>query len=113
MRSTARWQGGSTSRACSRTGPALDLVVDFTTYVFGPAYAITASRLLLPGAAPLLGVCIVMSSALYFADRRMKTDDNHFWGFPALWNAAAFFLFLLQPSPWLASVATAVLILLG
>ena len=102
------------SCACSRTvsGEVLDLVVDFVTYVFVPAYAITASGLLMPLAAPLLGVGIVVSSALYFADRRMKTDDNHFRGFPALWNAAAFYLFLLHPPPWLASLAVAVLIVL-
>ena len=94
------------------SGDTLDLVVDFTTYVFVPAYAIAASRLLLPLAAPLLGVVIVVTSALYFADRRMKTDDNHFRGFPALWNAAAFYLFLLQPAPWLATALIAALAVL-
>ena len=54
------------------SGEVLDLVVDFVTYVFVPAYAITASGMLLPVAAPLLGIGIVVSSALYFADRRMK-----------------------------------------
>jgi phosphatidylcholine synthase len=34
----------------------------------------------------------------------MKTADNYFRGFPALWNAAAFYLFLLRPAPWLAAV---------
>jgi phosphatidylcholine synthase len=53
------------------SGEVLDLVVDYVTYVFVPAYAIAASGLLLPVAAPLLGVGIVISSALYFADRRM------------------------------------------
>src|ERR1700693_150600 len=38
------------------SGDVLDLVVDFVTYVFVPAYAITASGLLLPLAAPLLGI---------------------------------------------------------
>src|SRR6185437_11994669 len=33
------------------SGDVLDLVVDFVTYVFVPAYAITASGLLLPVAA--------------------------------------------------------------
>ena len=94
------------------SGEVLDLVVDFVTYVFVPAYAITASRLLLPLAAPILGLGIVVSSALYFADRRMKADDNHFRGFPALWNAAAFYLFLLHPPPALASLIVAVLIAL-
>ena len=94
------------------SGDVLDLVVDFVTYVFVPAYAIAASGLLLPIAAPLLGVGIVISSALYFADRRMKTADNHFRGFPALWNAAAFYLFLLHLSPLLSTLGIAALIAL-
>src|ERR1700726_3813727 len=92
------------------SGDVLDLVVDFVTYVFVPAYAITASGLLPPVAAPLLGVGITVSGALYFADRRMKSADNHFRGFPGLWNVAAFYLFLLHPSPALASLGGVVLI---
>jgi phosphatidylcholine synthase len=92
------------------SGDVLDLVVDFVTYVFVPAYAITAGGLLLPLAAPLLGVGIVVSSALYFADRRMKSADNHFRGFPALWNAVAFYLFLLHWPAALSSLAVAILI---
>ncbi len=94
------------------SGEVLDLVVDFVTYVFVPAFAITAGGLLLQTTAPLLGAGIVVSGALYFADRRMKTDDNHFRGFPALWNAAAFYLFLLRPPHWLASLMVAALIVL-
>ena len=94
------------------SGEVLDLVVDFVTYVFVPAYAITASGLLLPQAAPLLGIGVVVSGALYFADKRMKASDNHFRGFPALWNAAAFYLFLLHWPPVVSSIAIAVLIVL-
>ena len=94
------------------SGEVLDLVVDFVTYVFVPAYAIIASGLLLPIAAPLLGVGVVISGALYFANRRMKTPDNHFRGFPALWNAAAFYLFLLHPPPLASTLGIAVLIAL-
>src|SRR6266403_4703189 len=94
------------------SGEVLDLVVDFVTYVFVPAYAITASGMLLPVAAPLLGAGIVVTGALYFADRRMKTADNHFRGFPALWNVVAFYLLLLQLSPALSSLLVAVLIVL-
>src|SRR6201994_1538070 len=92
------------------SGGVVALGVDFVTYVFVPAYAITASGLLLPLAAPLLGVGIVVSSALYFADRRMKSSDNHFRGFPALWNAVAFYLFLLHWPAALSSLAVAILI---
>ena len=94
------------------SGDVLDLVVDFVTYVFVPAYAIVASGLLLPVAAPLLGIAIIVTSALYFADLRMKADDNHFRGFPALWNAAAFYLFLLHWPPMLSTLLVVVLVVL-
>jgi phosphatidylcholine synthase len=92
------------------SGEVLDLVVDFVTYVFVPAYAITAGGLLLPLAAPLLGIGITVSGALYFADRRMKSADNHFRGFPGLWNIAAFYLFLLHWPAALSSLVVAILI---
>src|SRR4051795_3598852 len=94
------------------SGEVRALVVDFVTYFFVPAYAIPASGLLLPIAAPLLGIGIVVSGALYFADKRMKASDNHFRGFPALWNAAAFYLFLLHLSPALSTLGIAILIVL-
>jgi phosphatidylcholine synthase len=40
----------------------------------------------------------------------MKSEDNHFRGFPALWNAVAFYLFLLHLSPAIASLIVAILI---
>ena len=91
------------------SGDTLDLVVDFTTYVFVPAYAVAAGGLLPPLAAVPLAVVIVVTGALYFADRSMKTADNYFSGFPAVWNAPVFYLFLLRPDPWIA--ATAILVL--
>ena len=94
------------------SGEVLDLVVDFVTYVFVPAYAITASGMLWPLAAPVLGVGIAVSGALYFADRRMKSEDNHFRGFPGLRNMAAFYLFLLHWPPAASSLGVAILIVL-
>jgi phosphatidylcholine synthase len=93
-------------------GDVLDLVVDFLTYVFVPAFAIATGGVL-PGHAGLLaGVVIVTTGVLYFADRRMKTADNYFRGFPAIWNAVAFFVFLLRPDPWIAGAAIAALAVL-
>lgn len=91
------------------SGDTLDLVVDFTTYVFVPAYAIAASGLLPQILAIPAGIVVVISGALYFADREMKTKDNYFRGFPAVWNLAAFYLYLLEPPEWAAVVAVAVL----
>ena len=94
------------------SGETLDLVVDFLTYVFVPAYAIAASGLLATPFDIVSGIVIVMTGGLYFADRRMKTHDNYFRGFPALWNCAAFYLLLLRPTAWLAAVLVAVLAVL-
>jgi phosphatidylcholine synthase len=91
------------------SGDTLDLIVDYTTYVFVPAYAISASGLL-PGVLAIpAGIVVVVSGALYFADREMKTKDNYFRGFPAVWNLAAFYLYLLEPPEWLAAAAVIVL----
>jgi phosphatidylcholine synthase len=94
------------------SGEVLDLVVDFVTYVFVPAYAIAASGLLPPVLAAGAGVLIVMTGAIYFADRRMKTEDNYFSGFPTLWNVVAFYLFVLKPPSWATALVVALLALL-
>jgi phosphatidylcholine synthase len=94
------------------SGKALDFVVDFLTYVFVPAYALMASGLLPELLAVPLAILIVTTSALYFANTEMKTDDNYFLGFPALWNVAAFYVFLLKPAPWLSTVAILLLAVL-
>src|SRR5436309_3540112 len=91
------------------SGDVLDLVVDFVTYVFVPAYAIAAGGILPQPLAVPAGVIVVITGALYFADRQMKTADNYFRGFPALWNVVAFYLFLLRPEPWLSLVIVAAL----
>ena len=94
------------------SGEVLDLVVDFVTYVFVPAYAIAASGLLPPVLAAGAGMLIVMTGAIYFADRRMKTEDNYFRGFPTLWNVVAFYLFVLKPPSWATALVVALLALL-
>jgi len=91
------------------SGELLDFVVDYATYVFVPAYALVASGLLPPPVAVPLGLAVSLTGALYFADRGMKTSDSYFRGFPALWNVAAFYMFVLKPPPWLGAIAVAAL----
>jgi phosphatidylcholine synthase len=91
------------------SGDILDLVVDILTYVFVPAYAIATGGLLPAGIATWLGALIVVTGSLYFADRKMKTSDYYFRGFPALWNIAAFYLFLLKLPAWLGALAVVAL----
>lgn len=90
------------------SGNTLDLVVDFTTYVFVPAFAIAASGLLPHVLAIPAGIVVVITGALYFADRDMRTSDNYFRGFPAVWNLAAFYLYLLEPPEWAAAISIVV-----
>ena len=68
-----------------------------------------ASGLLPPSVALALGLIVTVTGALYFADRRMKTSDSYFRGFPALWNVVAFYLFVLKPAPWLSAGVVLVL----
>jgi phosphatidylcholine synthase len=94
------------------SGEVLDLVVDIMNYVFVPAYALTAGGLLPPPVAVPLGLVVVVTGALYFADRWMKTTDHYFRGFPALWNVVVFYLFLLGLPAWLAAVVVVALAVL-
>jgi phosphatidylcholine synthase len=94
------------------SGETLDLIIDFTTYVFVPAYAIAASGQLPKGLAVPAGIVVVITGALYFADRNMKTPDNYFRGFPGLWNLAAFYLYLLEPPEWASAAMVAALAVL-
>ena len=82
------------------SGAALDFVVDYVTYVFLPAFAIaTGGFTATPIALALAGV-IVFTSAMYFADTRMKMKNNAFRGFPAVWNGVVFVFFVFQPPAW-------------
>lgn len=82
-------------------GAILDLVVDYLSYVFVPAFALFASGML---PAPLDWIAVVLicfGSALYFADTRMKTADRSFRGFPACWNMVVLGMFIVTPEAWL------------
>jgi phosphatidylcholine synthase len=94
------------------SGDVLDLVVDMLNYVFVPAYALVTRGLLPDSLAVPLGALIVITASLYFADRRMKTADYYFRGFPAIWNMAAFYLFLLKPPTWLSAIVVVALAIL-
>ncbi|WP_309668356.1 CDP-alcohol phosphatidyltransferase family protein [Tabrizicola sp.] len=78
-------------------GVLMDLIVDYLTYVFIPAYALFKSGLL-PGWTGWIAIIfIVYGSVIYFADTRMKTKDKSFAGFPACWNMVVLVLFATHP----------------
>ncbi len=72
----------------------------------------TTSGLLPQPVTVPLGLIVVVTGALYFADRQMKTADYYFRGFPAVWNVAVFYLFLLKLPAWLAAALVVALAIL-
>jgi phosphatidylcholine synthase len=79
-------------------GVLMDLIIDYLTYVFIPAYALFKSGLL-PGWTGWLAIIVItFASVVYFADTRMKTKDNSFSGFPGCWNMVVLVLFALSPN---------------
>ena len=81
-------------------GVLMDLIVDYLTYVFIPAFALFKSGLLQGWTGWIAIIVIVYGSVIYFADTRMKTTDKSFAGFPACWNMVVLVLFATTPSHW-------------
>ncbi|HEY4940113.1 MAG TPA: CDP-alcohol phosphatidyltransferase family protein [Rhizomicrobium sp.] len=103
----ARW-AGVVRRTPGIDGATLDLVVDYLTYVFVPAILIYRAGLL-PEPYALAAVAAILLSSLYtFARTDMKTADNFFRGFPAVWNVVAFYLFMLRPGPLAGAIVVGV-----
>ena len=90
-------------------GVLLDLIIDYLTYVFIPAFALFYSGLL-PGWTGWFALLIItFASVIYFADTRMKTADNSFQGFPGCWNMVVLVLFALEPPTELSLLIIAAL----
>lgn len=82
-------------------GVLMDLIIDYLTYVFIPAYALFMSGLLPGWTGWIAIIAITYGSVIYFSDTRMKTRDNSFAGFPACWNMVVLVLFALKPNFWI------------
>jgi len=83
-------------------GVLLDLIIDYLTYVFIPAFALFKSGLMDGWTGWFAIIIITFASAMYFADNRMKTKDNSFSGFPGCWNMLVLVIFALQPNFWIS-----------
>ncbi|WP_299415245.1 CDP-alcohol phosphatidyltransferase family protein [uncultured Sulfitobacter sp.] len=84
-------------------GVLLDLIIDYLTYVFIPAFALFKSGLMDGWSGWLMIIIVTFASAMYFADTRMKTKDNSFSGFPGCWNMLVLVIFALN-IPWYISL---------
>src|SRR5687768_9639500 len=109
--SLARWAHVKT-QAPRIDGEALDLIVDYLNYVFIPTIFMWRAGLMPAELAPWLAAAIQVSSLYLFTRRDMKSADNYFLGFPALWNLVAFYLFVTGASPAVGAVAVVSLVAL-
>ena len=90
-------------------GVLLDLIIDYLTYVFIPAFALFKSGLMDGWTGWVAIIVITFASAVYFCDTRMKTLDNSFSGFPGCWNMVVLVVFALKPNFWIILVLVTVL----
>ncbi|MDI7863208.1 phosphatidylcholine synthase [Rhizobiaceae bacterium n13] len=87
------------------SGDTLDNIIDYVTYVLLPAFALYQSGMIGEPWSFVAAGMIVVSSAIYYADMGMKTEEYFFSGFPVVWNMIVFTLFVTHAS---ANVALAV-----
>ncbi|MDO5622127.1 MAG: CDP-alcohol phosphatidyltransferase family protein [Paracoccus sp. (in: a-proteobacteria)] len=90
-------------------GVLMDLIIDYLTYVFIPAYALFKSGLLPGWTGWIAIIAITYGSVVYFVDTRMKTRDNSFSGFPACWNMVVLVLFAAKPDFWITLIVVVAL----
>lgn len=90
-------------------GVLMDLIIDYLTYVFIPAFALFTSGLMDGWSGWVMIIIVTFASAMYFSDTRMKTKDNSFSGFPGCFNMLVLVLFALSPAWWICLVLVTIL----
>ena len=90
-------------------GVLLDLIIDYLTYVFIPAFALFSSGLMDGWTGWFAIIVITFASAMYFADTRMKTKDYSFSGFPGCWNMVVLVIFAIEPNFWISLILVTLL----
>jgi len=82
-------------------GAVLDLVIDYLTYSVIPALMVWLFALV-PTGWGIPAAAYMMTTSLYcFGNRDMKTADNYFSGFPAVWNIVVLYFFIIGSPAWL------------
>jgi phosphatidylcholine synthase len=94
------------------SGDTLDNIIDYVTYVLLPAFALYQSGMIGEPWSFVAAGAIVVSSAIYYADMGMKTDEYFFSGFPVVWNMVVFTLFVIDASATTAMIIVSVSVVL-
>ena len=89
-----------TEFAPTMDGAILDLVIDYLNYTVIPALIVYRFGLVPDGFAIPAAAWIMMTSLYCFGNREMKTEDNYFQGFPAVWNLVVLYFYVTASGPW-------------
>ncbi len=90
------------------SGELLDCIIDYVTFALIPAFALYQSGFLEELYSFICAALIVCTSAIYYADTRMKSRDNCFIGWPICWNMLVFTLWVMEPG-WHVAFAAVIL----
>lgn len=90
-------------------GAILDHIIDYLNYTVIPALVVYRFGLV-PSGFAIPAAAYIMTTSLYcFGNKDMKTADNYFVGFPAVWNLVILYFFLTSSGPWANLVVIAVM----
>lgn len=94
-------------------GSALDLIIDYLTWTFIPAFFLMKAGLLGPPPSAAIMITIICVSSMFcYANTGMKSTDYYFVGFPAAWNVVAAYMWILDlPVYWNALIIVTLAVL--
>lgn len=78
-------------------GRRMDDIVDYLNFVIVPCVFMAAAGSVL---SPYWVALPALASAFGFSQKEAKTEDDFFLGWPSYWNVLAFYLWLLELTPW-------------
>ena len=82
-------------------GSTLDNLIDYLNYVIIPAIMVYWFELVPSGWEIIIPSGMFLVSLYTFANMNMKTSDYYFSGFPAVWNIAVLYFYILSTNEWL------------
>lgn len=91
---------GVTDKIPNIDGSTLDNVIDYLNYVIIPALMVYWFQLVPHGWEIILPAGMFLVSLYTFANMNMKTSDFYFSGFPAVWNIAVLYFYILGTNEW-------------
>ena len=103
---------GVEEKAPNLDGIILDSIIDYLNYVIIPALMIFYFSMVPQGFEVILPALIVGTSLYTFINVNMKTEDYYFQGWPALWNIAVLYFFILNTNEWINLIIIIILTIL-